>query len=75
MNIFAKSSSWAKAAKHMAMTIEAVKQAVAETKTEATNPDAESEGKASRDLYTLTQEFMQEVVPSDRSRFNRALQI
>ena len=50
MNIFAKSSSFAKAAQHMGMTIESVQQAVAETKTEATNPKAEAEGKASRDF-------------------------
>ena len=51
MNIFAKSSSWAKAAKHMGMTIEAVQQAVAETKTEGGQETRGSpEGKASRDM-------------------------
>ena len=49
MNIFAKSSSWAKAVKHMGMTIEAVQQAVAETNPEATNPEAQVEGEASRE--------------------------
>ena len=73
MNIFAKLSSWAEAAKHMGMTIDAVQQAVSETRTEATNPKAEAEGKASRDLYTTTKEFLQDVPLKDRNAFVRSL--
>lgn len=32
-----------------------------------------TEGKASRDLYTLTNEYIREVTPDDRRRFNRSL--
>jgi hypothetical protein len=52
MNIFSKSKSRAEAAEVMSTAIPAIQQAVSETKTDATNPDALSEGKASRELDT-----------------------
>lgn len=51
MNIFSKSEKRAEAAEVMKHALPAIQQAVAETKTEATNPDTKTEGKASRDKY------------------------
>ncbi|MBR2351204.1 MAG: hypothetical protein IKA67_04160 [Clostridia bacterium] len=73
MNIFSKSKSRAEAAEVMSTAIPAIQQAVSETKGEATKTDAQVEGKASRDLYTATNEFIRDVPAKDRSAFARSL--
>ena len=45
----------------------------ARAKQYSTSVDEVTEGKASRDLYTATKEFMREVTPRDRQRFKRSL--
>ena len=53
MNIFSKTTS-TESAELMSTAIPAIQQAVSETKGEATNPDAQIEGKASRDFGEYT---------------------
>ena len=68
MNIFSKSKSRAEAAEVMSTAIPAIQQAVSETKTEATNPGAESEGKASR---APNRGRSEEIETMENNRFSR----
>ena len=71
MNVFSGSKAWAEAAEHMGMTIPAVQKTVSEGKANQTR--GSPEGKASREIFTLSKDYTKEVHKDDRASFNRIL--